>query len=706
MAIFTIGSIGYYNLDKVVIIEKAAAIEPNNTLQTPQKDMAGKKKPAAVNMYKQWGWDYKSVFTDSKSWPLIEAIEREDAAAIRQMAKSGQADVNVLGEDDVTPLAWSLLSSDEVFLALLELGADPNVVFLQNKHMAFVIANQKVTNPKLECYRYNELALGTVLTNLLRPRFPRTIFEMRNPGQPYPKEEARIEAVLKHGANPNYSIGYYKPIQLATQGDNVCQKIKLLVKYGAEIKNISKSKGISATVLSTLCSDAMRTPSDDRFNAIVFLLQNKVDLRPSTNYDMTVISAMISMKYAYNLNAEYPQYDEMEKLLKSQGVDIGEILTDWNFTGAILLQRISYHVREEFNSKVPEESYTSRTSQKKDNITNAVEVDRPQQAPSKNAENRKPAAVNMYKQWGWDYKSVFTDSKSWPLIEAIEREDAAAIRQMAKSGQADVNVLGEDDVTPLAWSLLSSDEVFLALLELGADPNVVFLQNKHMAFVIANQKVTNPKLECYRYNELALGTVLTNLLRPRFPRTIFEMRNPGQPYPKEEARIEAVLKHGANPNYSIGYYKPIQLATQGDNVCQKIKLLVKYGAEIENLSDIRYETVLSTLLTDAMRTPSDDRFNAIVFLLQNKVDLRPSTDYDMTVINAMIRMKYAYNLNAEYPQYDEMEKLLKSQGVDIGEILTELNIALPTIDRRHRYNGNGKFTQYIDILDNIGSHIN
>ena len=293
----------------------------------------------AKNLYKLWGWDYKTVFTTPEAWDLIDAIENEDVHKIRALVKSGQADVNCRGVDNVTPLAWSLLSSDEVFHELLELGADPNVDMLNEWYKTFFLKTALDTKDySVNLYTLTTLAPGTVLHNLLRPRFQRNIFEARYPGKPYHYDETRIREVLKHGANPNYRASVSAPTYLdyAVQGENITQKIKLLAEYGAAISELPRQYSGQENTLTKLLGDTMRAPNDDRFNALLFLMENDVDLRANFESSLNMIVAVLIMRYGYNLNAEYPQYQKLVEMIQAKGLNISRTFDE---VGSGLLQR-------------------------------------------------------------------------------------------------------------------------------------------------------------------------------------------------------------------------------------------------------------------------------------------------------------------------------------------------------------------------------
>lgn len=69
----------------------------------------------------------EETFPDEETRALARAAESGDLTAITKLIKSG-VDVNAKGSLNATPLLWAV-GNNEGFTRLLELGADPNVVF-------------------------------------------------------------------------------------------------------------------------------------------------------------------------------------------------------------------------------------------------------------------------------------------------------------------------------------------------------------------------------------------------------------------------------------------------------------------------------------------------------------------------------------------------------------------------------------------------
>ncbi len=73
------------------------------------------------------GKDMKAdLFFDAKMVSLLGAIQRKDSAAAKAMLAQG-VELNVRGEEGITPLLWLIMQKDLSAVELaLQLGADPN----------------------------------------------------------------------------------------------------------------------------------------------------------------------------------------------------------------------------------------------------------------------------------------------------------------------------------------------------------------------------------------------------------------------------------------------------------------------------------------------------------------------------------------------------------------------------------------------------
>lgn len=73
------------------------------------------------------GKDMKAdLFFDAKMVSLLHAIQRKDSAAAKARLAQG-VELNVRGEEGITPLLWLIMQKDLSAVELaLQLGADPN----------------------------------------------------------------------------------------------------------------------------------------------------------------------------------------------------------------------------------------------------------------------------------------------------------------------------------------------------------------------------------------------------------------------------------------------------------------------------------------------------------------------------------------------------------------------------------------------------
>ena len=76
-------------------------------------------------------WKAEDFFKDAGVVSLCKAIEAKDLREIDRLVKSG-VNVNAKGRGNMTPLLWAFPMGEEVFKRILDLGADPNVVFSEN----------------------------------------------------------------------------------------------------------------------------------------------------------------------------------------------------------------------------------------------------------------------------------------------------------------------------------------------------------------------------------------------------------------------------------------------------------------------------------------------------------------------------------------------------------------------------------------------
>jgi ankyrin repeat protein len=143
------------------------------------------------------------------------------------------------------------------------------------------------------------------------------------------------------------------------------------------------------------------------------------------------------------------------------------------------------------------------------------------------------------------------------LCHAIEADDLKEIDRLVAAG-ANVNAKGKDNMTPLMWAFPDNKlERFKRLLELGADPNVIF------------QSDLNTR------GNLGRGESITHMA--------CETRFPGY--------FEAVFAHGGDPNLIkngiIKLRTPLfsVISGGGPNKKAQIQILIDKGADLNHLDN-------------------------------------------------------------------------------------------------------------------------
>jgi hypothetical protein len=171
-----------------------------------------------------------------------------------------------------------------------------------------------------------------------------------------------------------------------------------------------------------------------------------------------------------------------------------------------------------------------------------------------------------------DLETMFPSEKLRTLANAAGKGQISTVDKLLRQG-VDINSKGTENATVLFWSM-RNETGFNHLLEMGADPNVVFGDGGSVMHWAAR------KSDC--------------------------------------SMLEAALKHGGNPNLKAGMYggSPLfETITVGNNkgIPECLKLLLQSGADI-NLQDDKGQTILLMAADLA-------RFDIVLYLLQQGADI-------------------------------------------------------------------------------------
>lgn len=182
----------------------------------------------------------ETMFPNEDARALARAAGKGKIKKVEELVKSG-VDVNARGTQGATPLFWAM-ANYKGFKKLLELGADPNIVYGDGNtviHMAVKM-----------------------------------------------KDSRFIEALLEHGANPNLKVGSrgkWKSLENTPLFDALSQgkaRIDLLISAGADL-NAQDSFGVTPVMSAVGRGD---------FEIAYYLLERGADYRIKTEAGETLAS--------------------------------------------------------------------------------------------------------------------------------------------------------------------------------------------------------------------------------------------------------------------------------------------------------------------------------------------------------------------------------------------------------------------------------
>ena len=206
-------------------------------------------------------------FTGERAVELQRAISREELSAIDGAVARG-ADVNAVGRDGITPLTFAMSEGRKrSFQKLLELGANPNVVYSQADsavHLAAVASD---------------------------PDW--------------------LTLVMRHGGNPNLSDSRgYTPLFGAVAAKQP-ENLRILISAGADL-DYRDSHGNSAI---------LRASSINRYDLVFILLEKGADYRVRDNWGRTLADDVRTSRIASPSDLSEWR-DRVAKWLEQKGIKV------------------------------------------------------------------------------------------------------------------------------------------------------------------------------------------------------------------------------------------------------------------------------------------------------------------------------------------------------------------------------------------------
>lgn len=224
--------------------------------------------------------DLDNMFPDPQIRALAKAAGKGKVSKIEKIVSQGVS-VNGRGAKNATPLFWALRKqSFKGFKKLLELGADPNILFDDG---------------------------GTVMHWVADDKFLKF-----------------LQAALEHGGDPNLIACMFAQSPLFDAIDSSSEISKtpamdLLLKAGA---NINKKNSFGNTPV-------LHAAESIRFDIVYKLLQHGADYRLRNYHDKDLADIMVSEKKRMDLNHEF--YSVWYKKVKSFLIENGVTEDRFNF---------------------------------------------------------------------------------------------------------------------------------------------------------------------------------------------------------------------------------------------------------------------------------------------------------------------------------------------------------------------------------------
>lgn len=221
-------------------------------------------------------------------------------------------------------------------------------------------------------------------------------------------------------------------------------------------------------------------------------------------------------------------------------------------------------------------------------------------------------------------ETLFPDPLIRELASAAGRGRLTEIEEVVNSG-IDVNSQGSQGATPLFWTLRRSNiDGYRKLLELGADPNLIFAGGSVMHWAANHSDI--------RFLELA-------------------------------------LHHGGNPNLRAGRIgeTPLLETIGVDGNLEAMRLLLDYGADIDMATSGDENSIASMGgITPLLAAAALVRFDLVIELLERGADYTLVEDNGMGLVDYIDSYKGRFSpTSQQLNSYQEVVSYLRERGVTI-----------------------------------------
>lgn len=224
-------------------------------------------------------------------------------------------------------------------------------------------------------------------------------------------------------------------------------------------------------------------------------------------------------------------------------------------------------------------------------------------------------------------ETMFPDRQVRALAEAAGKGKIKLIEELIANG-VDVNARGKKNATPLFWTLRNSNlSGFTKLLELGADPNILFADGSVMHWAARHENI---------------------------------------------AFLKAALQHGGNPNLKAGRFSESPLfetiGLAGNDRKKNRQLLLESGADINAKTVDKSSYMPIGGQTPVMKAAGLGRFDIVYELLEAGANYKIKNDSGHDLANRVAQDVGAFVSGS--PQEKDLQKViawLLERGISIAE---------------------------------------